>query len=144
MKPTQTLKNVELMWAFLAQPQTKGEFASNKYQVDVVLDGENLKLIEDLKSKKQQIKEKDGIKTFTLKSSVKPRVYDATGRLMTDDEVAKIGNGSVAMVNITQFTTPKYGTFVGLSAVKIKKMNTYTGGDVFGDEDEEVFDEGLI
>ena len=144
MKPTQTLKNVELMWAFLAQPQTKGEFASNKYQVDVVLDGENLKLIEDLKSKKQQIKEKDGIKTFTLKSSVKPRVYDATGRLMTDDEVAKIGNGSVAMVNITQFTTPKYGSFVGLSAVKIKKMNTYTGSDVFGDEDEEVFDEGLI
>lgn len=144
MKPTQTLKNVELMWAFLAQPQTKGEFASNKYQVDVVLDGENLKLIEDLKSKKQQIKEKDGIKTFTLKSSVKPRVYDATGRLMTDDEVAKIGNGSVAMVNITQFTTPKYGSFVGLSAVKIKKMNTYIGSDVFGDEDEEVFDEGLI
>lgn len=144
MKQIQTLKNVQLQWAFLAQPQTKGEFASNKYQVDVVLDGENLKLIESLKNKKQQIKEKDGIKTITLKSSVKPRVYDAAGRLMSDDDVAKIGNGSVAMVNVSQYDTGKFGTFVGLSAVKVKQLSVFSGGDTFGDEDEETFDEGLI
>ena len=144
MKQIHTLKNVELMWVFLAQPQTKGEFASNKYQVDVVLDGENLKTIESLKSKKQSIKEKDGIKTITLKSTVKPKVYDATGKLMADEDVAKIGNGTVAMVNVSQYDTGKYGTFVGLSAVKVKKLNMYNGSDVFGDEDEEVFDEELI
>ena len=144
MKQIHTLKNVELMWAFLAQPQTKGEFASNKYQVDEVLEGENLKTIESLKSKKQSIKEKDGIKTITLKSTVKPKVYDATGKLMADEDVAKIGNGTVAMVNVSQYDTGKYGTFVGLSAVKVKKLNMYNGSDVFGDEDEEVFDEELI
>ena len=32
------LKNVKLRWAYLDKPQTNGEFASNKYQVDVVLD----------------------------------------------------------------------------------------------------------
>ena len=32
------LKNVKLRWAYLDKPQTTGEFASNKYQVDVVLD----------------------------------------------------------------------------------------------------------
>jgi len=144
MNKIQTLKNVQLQWAFLAQPQTKGEFASNKYQVDVVLDGDNLKTIESLKNKKQQIKEKDGVKTFTLKSSVKPRVYDAAGRLMADEDVARIGNGSVAMVNVSQYDSGKFGTFVGLSAVKIKDMKVYGGSDVFGDEDEESFDEGLI
>ena len=69
------LKNVKLRWAYLDKPQTTGEFASNKYQVDVVLDSVSKKAVEELKSSRQKFKEKDGDTLITLKSSVKPHVY---------------------------------------------------------------------
>mgnify|MGYP003549859286 CR=1 FL=1 len=52
-----TLKNVELKWPFLAEPQTRGEFASNKYQVDVVISKEDAKIVNELKNSRQQLKE---------------------------------------------------------------------------------------
>ena len=53
------LKNVKLRWAYLDKPQTQGEYASNKYQVDVVLDDVAKKAIEGIKSNRQKIKERD-------------------------------------------------------------------------------------
>ena len=137
------LKNVKLKWAYLDKPQTNGEFASNKYQVDVVLDAANKKLIEGIKSNRQQIKNKDGEDIITLKSSVKPHVYcmdKGVKRLMTDEELATIGNGTTAHVKATQYATKKYGTFVGLGAMKVLEVQHYAADDDFGDDDEAPFD----
>jgi hypothetical protein len=141
------LKNVKLRWAYLDKPQTQGEFASNKYQVDVVLDAESKKAVERMKSSRQKFKEKDGDTLITLKSSVKPHVYvvdKGVKRLMTDDELRSIGNDTVAHVKVNQYNTQKFGTFAGLGAVKIVSLKQYTGDDDFGDDDDVPFvaDEG--
>ena len=147
------LKNVKLRWAYLDKPQTQGEFASGKYQVDVVLDSESKKAIEGMKSSRQKFKEKDGSTLITLKSSVKPHVYvvdKGVKRLMTDDELRSIGNDTVAHVKVNQYNTQKFGTFAGLGAVKIVSLKQYTGDDDFGDDDDVPFvadersDEDLI
>lgn len=129
------LKNVKLRWPFLAKKNEGGEFASGKYQVDVVLEGDNLKTIEGLKNKKQKIKERDGVSTITLKSSVKPHVYDRGKALMSDEAIAKIGNDSVAHVKVTQYSS-KFGDYLGLGSIKVLEVKEYTGSDSdFGDDD---------
>lgn len=133
------LKNVKLKWSYLDKPNSQGEFASNKYQVDVVLDEVNKKLIEGVMSKRQKLKEKDGEVTITLKSTVKPRVYTmdkGIKRLMTDAELAQIGNGTVAHVKVNQYNTQKFGAFAGLGAIKIVELKQYSGDDDFGDDDD--------
>lgn len=138
------LKNVELRWAFLAEPQTKGEFASNKYQVDVVLDETAMKQIKPVLNSRQSIKEKDGISTVALKSSVKPHVYikdKGVKRLMTDEELKSVGNGTKAMVKAVQYDTKRYGTFVGLGAILITDLKHYAADDDFGEDDDDIFAE---
>ena len=137
------LKNVKLRWAYLDKPQTTGEFASNKYQVDVVLDSASKKAVEELKSNRQKFKEKDGDTLITLKSSVKPHVYimdNGIKRLMSDEEMKKIGNDTVAHVKVNQYNTKKYGMFAGLGAIKVIELKQYTGDDDFGDDDDVPFD----
>ena len=137
------LKNVKLRWAYLDKPQTQGEYASNKYQVDVVLDEAAKKSVEGLKSSRQKFKEKDGETLITLKSSVKPHVYvmdRGIKRLMTDEEMKKIGNDTIAHVKVNQYNTKKYGAFAGLGAVKIVELKQYSADDDFGDDDDVPFD----
>lgn len=131
------LKNVKLRWPFLAKKNDSGEFASGKYQVDVVLEGDNLKAIEGLKNKKQKIKERDGVSTITLKSSVKPRVYDRTKAIMSDEAIARIGNDTVAHVKVTQYSS-KFGDYLGLGSIKVLDVKEYSGSDAdFGDDDDD-------
>lgn len=138
------LKNVELRWPYLAKKNDAGEFASGKYQVDVVLEGENLKTIEGLKNKKQKIKERDGVFTIVLKSSVKPRVYNRAKQVMSDEDISKIGNGTTAHVKVTQYSS-KFGDYLGLGSIKILDVKEYSGSDAdFGDDDGEGQDEDLI
>lgn len=134
------LKNVELRWPYLHKKNEGGEFASNKYQVDLVLKGDNLKTVEDRKNKKQKIKERDGVSTITLKSSVKPRVYDRSKAIMSDEDIAKIGNGTVAHVKVTQYSS-KFGDYLGLGSIKILDVKEYSGSDDFGDDDDDFKDE---
>ena len=94
---TITLKGVELRWACLAEPSTRGEFASNKYQVDVVMNKDDAKLVKELKNSRQVIKDLgDGLFSITLKSTRKPKVVDAKKIVMSDEAVKGIGNGRVA------------------------------------------------
>lgn len=137
------LKNVKLRWAYLDKPQTNGEYASNKYQVDVVLDDVAKKAVEGMKSNRQKFKEKDGDTLITLKSSVKPHVYvvdKGIKRLMTDEELKSVGNDTVAHVKVNQYNTQKYGMFAGLGAIKIVELKQYTGDDDFGDDDDVPFE----
>lgn len=132
------LKNVKLKWPFLAAPNNKGEFASNKYQVDLVLEGDNLEAVKKIINPRQKIKVKDGESVITLKSSVKPRVYNKIKAIMSDEDLKKVGNGSIAHVHVTQYDSKKFGMFAGLGSIKIIDVKEFSGDDDFGD-DEDIF-----
>lgn len=129
-----TLKDVELRWAHLAEPSTKGEFASNKYEVFVVVDKKQAKEIEALKASSQDIKElDDGLFGITLKSQRKPQVMNSRKQRLSDDEVKSIGNGTKAIVKANQYVGFKGKIFLGLNAVMVTNLVEYAGGDPFAD-----------
>lgn len=130
------LKNVKLKWPFLAAPNNKGEFASNKYQVDLVLEGDNLEAVKKIINPRQKIKVKDGESVITLKSSVKPRVYNKIKAIMSDEDLKKVGNGSIAHVHVTQYDSKKFGMFAGLGSIKIIDVKEFSGDDDFGDSED--------
>ena len=141
------LKDVELKWAFLESPQTRGEYASNKYQVDVIMSADQAKAVKELINPRQQLKKaEDGKYQITLKSSKKPKVTDKNKCVMSDDDVKVIGNGSVAHVKANQYKGFKDQIFLGLKAVMVTDFKKYDGGDDFeeidavGDDDAAPFD----
>lgn len=129
-----TLKDVELRWAHLAEPSTKGEFASNKYEVLVVMDKKNADAVSKLKAPNQDLKELDGgLYGITLKSSKKPKVLNKRKERLTDDELKAIGNGTRAIVKANQYVGFKGKVFLGLNAVMITDLHEYEGADPFAD-----------
>lgn len=131
-----TLKDVELRWAHLAEPATKGEFASNKYEVLVVMGKDNAKLVKDLKSPQQDLKDLgDGLYGITLKSSKQPQVMWKNKARLTDDELRLIGNGTKAIVKANQYTGFKGKVFLGLQAIMVTELVEYAGADPFADID---------
>lgn len=128
------LKDVELRWAFLAEPQTKGEFASNKYQVDVVFGKDLAKVVKELKNARQTIKDLgDGLYSITLKSNRKPQVVDKKKHVLSDEDLKSIGNGTKAIVKASQYKGYKDATFLGLAAVMVTDLVEYTGADAFAE-----------
>ncbi len=141
------LKDVELKWAFLESPQTRGEYASNKYQVDVIMSADQAKAVKELINPDRKPKKADdGKYQITLKSSKKPKVTDKNKCVMSDDDVKVIGNGSIAHVKANQYKGFKDQIFLGLKAVMITDFKKYDGGDDFedidvaGDDDAAPFD----
>ena len=129
-----TIKDVELRWPHLAEPSTKGEFASNKYEVFVVMDKKNADAVSKLKASNQDIKElDDGLYGITLKSSKKPKVMNKRKELLSDDELKAIGNGTRAIVKANQYVGFKNKVFLGLNAIMITELHEYAGGDPFSD-----------
>jgi len=128
------LKDVELRWAFLAEPQTRGEFASNKYQVDVVFGKEQAKIVKELKNARQTIKDLgDGLYSITLKSNKKPQVVDKKKQVLSYDDLKSIGNGTKAIVKASQYKGYKDAIFLGLAAVMVTDLVPYAGADAFAD-----------
>jgi len=129
--------NTKLKWAFLGAPNTKGDYASGRYEVTITLTPEQA---EELRSKinaRQKIKtDKDGDTVITLKSQVKPIVKGADGSMMTTEQCGKIGNGTVANVRVNLFQS-RGMTFAGLSAVRIKELKEYTGAGNMDDLEDE-------
>lgn len=134
-----TLKNVTLKWPFLAEPQTRGEYASNKYQVDVLVSKEDAEAMKELANPRQKFKKVDDLYSITLKSSKKPRVIGAKKQILSDEELKKIGNGTIAHVKVNQYKGYKDQVFLGLKAIMVTNFHEYTGGDDF--EDIEVEDD---
>lgn len=129
-----TIKDVELRWPHLAEPSTKGEFASNKYEVFVVMDKKNADAVSKLKASNQDIKElDDGLYGITLKSSKKPKVMNKRKELLSDDELKAIGNGTRAIVKANQYVGFKNKVFLGLNAIMVTELHEYAGGDPFSD-----------
>lgn len=130
-----TLKNVELRWAHLAEPSTKGEYASNKYEVFVVMDKDTTKAVKELKNPSQDIKElEDGLYGLTLKTSVKPTVMNRSKEKLSDEAVKGIGNGTKAIVKANQYVGFKGKIYLGLQAVMITDYKEYVS-DPFDDID---------
>lgn len=135
------VKDVELCWAFLAEPNTKGDYASGKYQVDLIISEDQKHLLETLKfSPKQKIKDLgEGRFGVTLKSTVAPRIVDNDKMPLDKDLVSKIGNGTIANVKVVAYET-RGSIFLGLSDIRIKKLVKYeNGGSV-----NELFDEDEV
>lgn len=130
-----TLKNVELRWAHLAEPSTKGEYASNKYEVFVVMDKDTAKAVKELKNSSQDIKElEDGLYGLTLKTSVKPTVMNRSKEKLSDEAVKGIGNGTKAIVKANQYVGFKGKIYLGLQAVMVTDYKEYVS-DPFDDID---------
>lgn len=130
-----TLKNVELRWAHLAEPSTKGEYASNKYEVFVVMDKDTAKAVKELKNPSQDIKElEDGLYGLTLKTSVKPTVMNRSKEKLSDEAVKGIGNGTKAIVKANQYVGFKGKIYLGLQAVMVTDYKEYVS-DPFDDID---------
>lgn len=55
---------------------------------------------------------------------------------MSDEDIQKIGNGSVAHIKVNQYNTKKYGEFVGLGSIKVIDIKEYSGDSDFGDDDD--------
>lgn len=136
-----TLKDVELRWAYLAEPSTKGEFASGKYEVFVVMNKKQADEVSKLKSANQDIKElDDGLFGITLKSSKKPRVMNKRKEILSDGELKAIGNGTRAIVKANQYVGFKGKVFLGLQAVMVTDLKEYLGEDPFADIEAETDD----
>lgn len=132
------VKNVKLKWAYLAQPNTQGDYASGKYEVTVALTPEQAEEIRGKINARQKIKvDKDGDTVITLKSSVKPIVANPMGMQYTDAELSKIGNGTTANVRINLY--PSRGmTFAGIGAIRVKELKEYVAqGDLSDLADED-------
>lgn len=130
-----TLKNVELRWAHLAEPSTKGEYASNKYEVFVVMDKDTAKAVKEFKNPSQDIKElEDGLYGLTLKTSVKPIVMNRSKEKLSDGAIKGIGNGTKAIVKANQYVGFKGKIYLGLQAVMVTDYKEYVS-DPFDDID---------
>lgn len=131
------IKNVELRWCYLAQPMNKGAYPSNKYQADIVFDSGTKKIIQPLLNKKQKIKDLgEGKYSVTLKSTLKPKVIDKSKKILSDDVLSTIGNGTKAIVQVNQYKGFRDELYLGLSAIKIIELKEYNSLD-FGDDDED-------
>lgn len=81
-------------------------------------------------------KNDDGNYVFAFKSKHKPPVYDAKGKVVTDE--LKIGSGSV--LKIAGALKPKQGAQgvnAFLNAVMVVELKSWGGGNAFGAEDAE-------
>jgi len=130
--------NTKLKWAHLGSPNNKGDYASGRYEVTLTLTPEQAEELKGKINARQKIKtDKEGDITITVKSQLKPAVYDAIGALMKPEQCEKIGNGTIANVRLNIFQS-RGMSFAGLSAVRIKELKEYNGGpssDDLVDED---------
>lgn len=124
------LKNVTIKWPFLAEANTKGDFATNKYEVTVVLSEDQAVDLKGRISPKQKIKvDKDNDTVITLKSKLPPRVLNKEGLPMSVEDIKKIGNGSVANIRVSLFEC-RGSVFAGIDTLLMKEVKEYVKGSV--------------
>lgn len=138
------LKNVELQWAFLGHKNDKGDYASDKYQVDVLMSSEQADQIASKISAKQHFKTtEDGRKKITLKSSQAPLVKGPDGLMWTPEKLDTVGNGTTANVMVNIYNS-RGQNFAGLGLMKLKVVKEYHPGNSFAaledDDDSAPFD----
>lgn len=135
-----------LRYPKISAPDTKGEYADNKFKTDIVFDDADFAIVEkaikeaaatllpDVKNPKLPLHtwEKDGdvSKGIRLKSQYRPAVFDTKNTKLP--ETTLIGGGTVARIASAIFAYKKGGN-VGISLrlgkVQVKELVEYQGGD---------------
>ena len=127
------LKDVEIRWAHLKEPATRGEYASNKYEVTVIMDKAEAEKVKLLANPAQDIKKtEEGMYSIVLRSSIKPKVLNKDKTVVSDDVLGTIGNGTIAHVCAKQYKGFKDKVFLGLSSIMLVDIKEYVADD-FGD-----------
>lgn len=127
------INNVQLKWAFLDKVNDKGNYPSYKYEVVVSMDYEQKEALMSLPhSPKQNVKEVDGRYEFKFKAKPKDghnpiKILDRNQMVMPQEQVAKIGNGTIASIKVYSYNT-KFGDFLGINAIKVNELKEYTAG----------------
>ena len=127
------INNVQLKWAFLDRVNDKGQYPSYKYEVVVVMDKEQADALMSLPhSPKQTVKVVDGGYEFKFKAKPKDghnpiKILDRNQMVMPQEQVAKIGNGTIASIKVYSYNT-KFGDFLGLNAIKVNELKEYVAG----------------
>jgi len=131
------INNLQLKWCFLDKTNDKGNYPSHKYEVVLSMDQAQLDEFNALpRCDKQRIREVDGRFEIKLKSKNPIRVINKDGVVMTKEELAKIGNGSIATVKVYSYQGFGGQSFVGISAIKVNQVVEYTGGSSVSFEDD--------
>lgn len=125
----------------LVQPDTKGEYADNKFKVDVEITKEEAirektklatiaKELGVIKQENPIIVEKEGRFFVRTKSMKRPDFYDASGQNKIDpdkDPDFYVGGGSIIRVSCGAFSHKK-GMSLGLNRVQIIKLSERSSG----------------
>lgn len=131
-KETFKVLDVELEWAFLGHKNTKGEYASNKYEVTLIMTPEQAATFKEHgiaeRQKVKPAKNHEGMYQITIKSELEPKVYDKTGKPMSTEEKDTVGNGSKANVEVGTFEV-KGAKFAGISRIVVKDLKEYHSAD---------------
>lgn len=131
------INNLQLKWCFLDKTNEKGNYPSHKYEVVLSMDQSQLDEFNTLpRCDKQKIREVDGRFEIKLKSKNPIRVVNKDGVMMEKEDLAKIGNGSIATVKVYSYQGFGGQNFVGISAIKVNKVVEYTGGSATSFEDD--------
>lgn len=143
-----------LRYPKITKPDTKGEYADNKYKTDIVFsddDYEGVKkiitaaakeLLPDAKSPKLPLYEdwEEG-KGIRLKSQYRPAVFDAKNKKLAETVI--IGGGSEARVQATIFAYKKGGNTgisIRLGKVQVRSLQAGTDGDTSPFDETEGFE----
>lgn len=151
------IKDVTLNYAKLVKPVNP--FGTEQYELQIATESKaKAKEMSDLGL---NVKEKDGKFTASLKRKAfradgsangRPQVFDAQVQELSEDVVAKLGNGSVGNVKLYQYpyeAAGRKGVAASLTAVQVVDFIEYTGStnagfDVIGEptiiENEAPFD----
>lgn len=131
-----------LRYPKISQPDTKGEYADNKFKTDIVFSDEDYAKVEaaindaaktlapDAKNLKLPLHEWDEGKGIRLKSQYRPVVFDAKNQKMPESTL--IGGGTIARIAATVFFYSKGGNkgiSIRLGKVQVKELVEYQGGD---------------
>lgn len=131
------IKQATISWPHLVTPSTKFN-ADGTYEVRAEISDDDAKALRDLGV---NVRKDDGKNVISLKKKAKnkngevqkpPQVVTADLEVMTEDEIRRIGNGTVANLRVRTYTWEfggKSGTSAVLEGVQILKLEVYDSGD---------------
>lgn len=126
-------------WTHIQEPNNKGEFASNKYEIVLGnLNAENITKIKALGfASRIQNKDNEQGTFIKLKSDRQPTLIDKDKN--TISPIPLIGNGSKVLIQPNVYHVPKFGKQIGINSIMLLDLVEYKvkgGGDLTEFDDE--------
>jgi hypothetical protein len=135
--------SVTMMWAHLAEPNTKGKFPSGKYEFQATnMSPKAVQALKDIGLKPKLDAEKPEMGYYLKFKNARPfLIKDEDGNVLTKEELATVGNGTKAIIVASAYPYDnKFGKGMIPNALKITitDLKVYTGPEV-DDSDMEAF-----